>query len=68
MREDDGGRIVLQRTAYHLARVNAGLREGAAEQLLVVDESVLSVEEQHRENLVLQASNPQGKVVAYLVR
>src|SRR5450759_3847618 len=50
--EDDGGRVVRERRLDHLARVHAGLGEGAAEQLVARDDAVLRVHEHDDEDFV----------------
>jgi hypothetical protein len=57
VRQDHRAGVQRQRAAHHLARVDAGLRQRAAEHLLQLQQPVLLVEEQHREHL-LRASPP----------
>lgn len=53
MIEDARGGIDLQGPAHHLPRVDAGLRDRAAEHILHGDDPVLGVEKENAEHLVL---------------
>lgn len=57
--------MVVQRAQHDLARVDAGLGEGAAEQLLEHDQPVLRIEEQHREHLVRPRADVQLHVLLH---
>ena len=54
MREDDGCGVMRQRAFDHFARIHAGLRQRAAEHLVVHQQPVLAVQVQHREDFVRQ--------------
>lgn len=62
VREDHGAGVARQRGLDDLARVDAGLRQGAAEQRVHLDESMLCVEEQHGKDLVRQPGQVQLQV------
>jgi len=57
--DNDGGGVQAQRGLHHLARVHAGLRQRAPEQLDVLDDAVLCVQEDGREHFMLQAPKAQ---------
>src|SRR5688572_21345376 len=59
VREDHRRRVRRQRRLHHLARIDAGLRECAPEQLVGLDRAVLRIEEYADEHLMLQAAQPQ---------
>ena len=65
VREDHRRGVVGERRLEHLARVDAGLRQRAAEQLLGGEQAVLAVEEQRHEGLVRQRGERQAQVVAH---
>src|SRR5256885_4864902 len=65
MRENHGRRVVPQSALHHLARVNARLGQGAAEQLLVRDDAMLRVQEQDREDFLLAPREQEAQVVAH---
>ena len=57
--------VAHQGTLDDLARIDAGLGQGAAEQLLCGDHAVLRIEEQGHEDLVLQTGQGHAQVVAH---
>ena len=61
VREDDGGRVVRERSFHDFARKNAGLAQRPPEHFFARDEPMLRIQEQHDENLVLQVGDPQTK-------
>ena len=68
VRQHHAGRVERQRPQHHLARIDAGLRERAAKQLLQHNQPVLAVQKQHREYLVGSAAELQLQVVAHRLR
>jgi hypothetical protein len=68
VREDDGARTELERALDDLARIDAGLRERAAEHRLEREQAVLRVEEQHGEHLVPRWPELQAQVVLDALR
>lgn len=63
--EDHGGRISAQGGFDDFTRVDAGLGQRAAEQFLGRDHTVLRVEEQRDEYLVLAGADREAQVVAH---
>src|SRR5882762_9393669 len=68
MRENHGRRVMPQGALHYLARVNARLGQGAAEQLLVRDDAMLRVEEQYHEDFLLAPGERQAQVIAHRSR
>ncbi|MCY1169282.1 hypothetical protein D9M73_93040 [compost metagenome] len=62
------GGVERQRAHHHLARVDAGLRQGAAEQLFQRDQPVLAVEKQHGKNFMRPAAELQLQIVTHGLR
>ncbi len=56
VREDHCRRIEPQRLLDHLSRIHRTTVNGAPEHLGVLDQAMLRIEEQHREDFVLEAS------------
>ena len=65
--EDDGGRVVANRAAHHLARVHGDAVEGAAEQRLEGEDPVAVVEEEAGEDLEGVGAKPRGEVAPRLL-
>jgi hypothetical protein len=55
---DHGGGVVGDRAAHHLARMDLGAVDGAAEQFLERDGAMARVQEQHREHFVRAPAQP----------
>ena len=58
----------VERALDDLARVDAGLRQGAAEHFLEDDEAALRIEKENREHLVAARAELQGEIVLHLAR
>src|SRR6266568_2359173 len=67
-REDLGGGVVLERALHDLARIDAGLRERAAEKLFRRCHAVLRVEEQHDEDFLLAPGKREAQIIAHRPR
>jgi hypothetical protein len=58
--EDDGGSVAAERGLDDLARVDAGLREGAAERLFELDHAVLRIEPDADEHFMRRGCRSPG--------
>src|SRR5579862_853974 len=65
VREDHGRRVVRERVLHDLARVDAGLRERAAEHLVGGDHAVLRIEAYAVEALVGEVLHAESQVTAH---
>ena len=65
VRQDQRRSAVVQRAQHHLARINRGLRERAAKQLLQHDQAVLAVQKQYGKHLVAQVRQVHLQVLAH---
>lgn len=61
VRKDHGRCVVLQCSFHDFTRIDRCLVDIAAEQLHVFDQTVLAVEEQRSENLVLEVGQLGGR-------
>src|SRR6266513_1015740 len=68
MGENDCRRVMPQGALHHFARVDTRLRQGAAEKLLVRDDAMLRVEEQHHEGFLFAPSEREAQVIAHRSR
>src|SRR6266704_1908431 len=68
VREDHGGGVVLERALHDLARIDAGLRERAAEKLFRRCHAVLRVEEQHDEDFLFAPGEREAQIIAHRPR
>ena len=66
--EYDRRRVVFEDRLHDLTRIDAGLGERAPKKLLVRDQSILAVEEQTHEYLMLPFRDSQPQVVAHCLR
>src|SRR6266704_5776469 len=66
--EDHGGRVVLERALHDLARIDARLRQSAAEKLFRRRHAVLRVEEQHDEDFLFAPREREAQIVAHRPR
>src|SRR5712692_7171161 len=67
-REDHGGGVVLERALHDLARIDARLRERAAEKLFRRPHAVLRIKEQHDEDFLFAPREREAQIIAYRPR
>ena len=63
--EDDAGSVMTQRVLHDFPRIDARLRERAAEKLLRFDHSVLRIEEDAEEAFVPEVLHAKAQVAAH---
>ena len=63
MRQDHRSGVVSQSDLDDFARINAGLRQGAAEELDVLHQPILPIEQERKEDFVRQLGELGAEVV-----
>src|SRR6266699_2539170 len=65
VREDHRGGIVLERAFHDLARIDARLRQSAAQKLFRRDYAVLRVEKHYHEHFLLASREREAQIIAH---